>query len=116
STGQPKGFVRTERQFCSRGLRQLHDFQVVPADRIFSLTSLTSGTTATWLITALQAGASIGVAAPSTLGLHGLSVAVRDARPSILVTIPTLMRLVMELPNADRLLGTVRATYSVSEP
>jgi acyl-CoA synthetase (AMP-forming)/AMP-acid ligase II len=58
STGAPKGFARTERQFAARSLRQAREFDLTGDDRVVSLTGLATGTAAAWFVSCLLAGAS----------------------------------------------------------
>jgi acyl-coenzyme A synthetase/AMP-(fatty) acid ligase len=116
STGRPRGFVRGYGQALERAVFQWREAGIRPGEHLCSLNGLAVGTAASWLLTAVLAGASFSVANPAELGLRGLGDVLGRRRPALLITIPSLMRLVMEAPNLAAALAGLRLIYTVSEP
>ncbi|MGE4049029.1 MAG: AMP-binding protein, partial [Acetobacteraceae bacterium] len=116
TTGQPKGYARTQARFLARGASHACELRLSSGDRVTSLLSAAVGTTATWWTTAFIGGARFSFLRPDRLGIRGTAAAISAHRPTVLVGIPTVLRLVLSDPAAASRLTDLRAIYLVSEP
>ncbi len=116
STGIPKGFVRSQRQITALSDNSVQAFRIDPSDVALSLFSLTNGSGQSCLMPALLTGASMFTPPLARDGLSGILALLRTGTITLLWVLPSVLRTLVRLPDAARVLRSVRGVFLVSEP
>lgn len=116
STGLPKLIVHSERTML-HWVRSTHNaIHVTPADRVLSLSSLSSLGGFTALLSYPLAGASMQLLDVAASGLGGLLATLREGQVTLLRGAPSLLRGLAKLPEAAAALAHLRVVQSYGEP
>ena len=116
STGSPKLIVHSERTML-HWVRSTHNaIHVTPADRVLSLSSLSSLGGFTALLSYPLAGASMQLLDLGVSGIAGLLAVLREGRVTLLRGAPSLLRGLAKLPDAAAALAHLRVAQTYGEP
>lgn len=115
STGTPRGFIRTQRQVHHRLRSYINALRLGPSDRVLSLFSTTNGSGLFAGLTTVMTGGTFIPATTTGPGLRNILGLLHDGTITVLWAIPTVLRTLLALPDAQKACHALRATNSVSE-
>jgi len=116
STGLPKAVVLPTRLFLRLAIWQRGFIGLGPADRILPLQSFSTSVGLTDGYAAMVCGATLCIADLRSGGLGVAEQALRGGGVSIVSMVPSVLRALMKLPDADTLFATARLIRLSGEP
>lgn len=116
STGEPKGIVVDQAGLVHRILLHANACHIVPEDRILPLSTPASIAGAREVLTGLMTGACVHLVDPRREGVEGTLARLLAVRPTVVYTVPTMVRALCALPGAGAALSAIKAVRLGGEP